>query len=90
MAEIRKTSDPLDNLDHHWKKVPDEMQNQSLTRKMVIAMYQYWKYAIENYYVIQSEFSRYTKQQQWEKIEQIENLEKLTRYKATENYRNAE
>ena len=88
--EIKPDSDPLDNSVNHWNVIIEKMQTQELTRKMAIATLQDWRYAIENFYNIQSGFSRYTKQQQWEKIEQIENLVKLASYQAVQNYRNAE
>jgi hypothetical protein len=87
---IKPDSDPLDNLVNHWNVIIEKMQTQELTRKMAMTIYKDWKYAIKNYYDIQSEFSRYTKQKQWEKIEQIENLIKPGMYQALQNYRNAE
>jgi len=88
--EIKPNSDPLDNLANHWNVIIEKMQTQELTRKMAMTIYKDWKYAIKNYYDIQSKFSRYTQQQQWEKIEQIENLIKPGMYQALQNYRNAE
>jgi len=88
--EIKPNSDPLDNLVNHWNVIIKKMQTQELTRKMAMTIYKDWKYAIKNYYDIQSKFSRYTQQQQWEKIEQIENLIKPGMYQALQNYRNAE